>query len=122
MKYTILLAAICTSLVSCTSSNSSNDQANLAIVKKYMEAVENNQAAVMDSLLAESYMGYGPSVGDSVNKKDALASWDYNATNLYESIKYTRYENIAVTVKEGGDAPAGDWVSNWGYLTIKYKD
>jgi ketosteroid isomerase-like protein len=67
-------------------------------------------------------MGYGPSVGDSTNKEEAIKNWKYNAENLYESIKYTRHQNIAVTVKEGGDADAGDWVSNWAYLTIKYKD
>jgi hypothetical protein len=66
--------------------------------------------------------GYGPSAGDSTNKADALINWKYNAANLYESIKYTRYQNIAVTVKEGEEAEAGDWVSNCAYLTIKYKD
>jgi len=93
---------------------------NLAIAKRYMEAVENKNAATMDSLLADNYKGYGPSVGDSTNKEDALKNWNYNAANLYESIQYTRSQNLAVTVKEG-DA-AGDWVSNWALLTIKYKD
>jgi len=122
MKYTIFFAAICLGLISCNTPKDASNADNLAIVKKYMQAVENNLPAVMDSLLADDYMGYGPSVTDSVNKKDALANWEYNASNLYESIKYTRHQNIAVTVAEGGDAPAGDWVSNWGYLTIKYKD
>jgi len=62
------------------------------------------------------------SVGDSVSKKDALENWKYNMTNFYESIKYTRYHNIAVTVKEGEEAEPGEWVSNWAYCTIKYKD
>jgi hypothetical protein len=76
----------------------------------------------MDSLLADNYVGYGPSVGDSVNKQEALANWKYNAENLYESIKYTRYQNIAVTTTEKDEADPGNWVSNWAYLTIKYKD
>jgi hypothetical protein len=80
-----------------------------------------NDPAVMDSLLADNYMGYGPSVGDSINKADALANWKYNAANLYESYEYTRSQSIAVSVKEGEDG-AGDWVSNWAYLTLKYKD
>ncbi len=29
---------------------------------------------------------------------------------------------MAVTVKEGAEADAGDWVSNWAYCTITYKD
>ena len=73
----------------------------------------------MDSLLADNYIGYGPSVGDSVNKEEAISSWKDNAENLYESIKYTRHKELAVSVKEG--EAIGDWVLNWAYLTIKYK-
>ena len=107
MKNLISLAAIITCLFSCNSSTDNKKNESLAIAKKYMEAVETNNVAIMDSLLADNYMGYGPSVG---------------AANLYESIKYTRHQNIAVTVTENDEADAGDWVSNWAYLTIKYKD
>ena len=122
MKQLIFLFALCISLYSCTSDGNNNQAASLAIANKYMDAVENNNAAVMDSLLADNYVGYGPSVGDSINKTDAIASWKYTAENLYESMKYTRHQNIAVTIKEGEEADPGDWVSNWAYLTIKYKD
>src|ERR1700740_438008 len=121
MKQLILSAAITISLFSCTSSADTKATENLAIAKKYMDAVETKNVAIMDSLLADNYMGYGPSVGDSTNKADAIANWKYNAATLYESIKYTRHQNIAVTVKEGEQADPGDWVSNWAYLTIKYK-
>jgi hypothetical protein len=121
MKQVILLIAIGIGLISCTSSDSKKENESLAIAKKYMEAVETNNPQIMDSLLAKNYMGYGPSAGDSTNKADALADWKYNAANLYESIKYSRNQSIAVTVKEGGQADTGDWVSNWAYLTIKYK-
>ncbi len=120
MKQLILYVSISFSLISCSSSSGSKEKENLAIAKKYMEAVESKNAAVMDSLLAENYIGYGPSVGDSTNKQDALKSWKYNAENLYESIVYTRHKELAVTVKEG--EAIGDWVLNWAYLTIKYKD
>ena len=124
MKQLVLLTFISIGLFSCapTADTNKNKEANLAIAKKYLEAVETNNAATMDSLLADNYMGYGPSVGDSINKADSIESWKYNAANLYESVKYTRYQNIAVTVGEGEQAEAGDWVSNWAYLTIKYKD
>jgi len=122
MRQLLLLLVITISLFSCTSTDKPNENESLAVAKKYMEAVEANNSAVMDSLLADNYTGYGPSVSDSVNKKEALESWKYSMTNLYESIQYTRYQNIAVNVKEGEQAEAGDWVSNWAYLTIKYKD
>ncbi len=120
MKQLLLLAIISIGLVSCTSQAVKKENDNLAIAEKYMNAVETNNPAVMDSLLADNYIGYGPSVGDSVNKKDAIDNWKYNAANLYESFEYTRHQNLAVTVKDG-DA-RGDWVLNWAYLTLKYKD
>jgi hypothetical protein len=122
MKQYILLLAACASLFSCTSSNDKKKSDNIAVTKRYMQAVETNNVAAMDSLLADNYMGYGPSVGDSVNKADALANWKYNAQNLYESVKYSRYQNIAVTTTEEDEALPGDWVSNWANVTIKYKD
>jgi limonene-1,2-epoxide hydrolase len=64
-------------------------------------------------------MGYGPSVGDSVNKEEAIAGFKENIENLYESIQYTRHKELAVTVTEG--EAIGDWVLNWDYLTLKYK-
>ena len=121
MKQLILITAICLCLGSCNSSDDKKAEENLAIAKKYMEAVESNNAALMDSLLADNYMGYGPSVDDSINKADAIASWKYNAENLYGSYKYTRSESLAVTIKEDKTG-AGEWVSNWALLTIKYKD
>ncbi len=123
MKQLIIFASIVVFLLSCSSSEDNNNKtANLEIAKKYMQAVETNDAAAMSELLAENYIGYGPSDGDSTNKEEAIKNWKYNAENLYESIKYTRHQNIAVTVKEGEEALPGDWVSNWAYLTIKYKD
>jgi len=120
MKQLIFLAAIGMSVFSCAPAADKLEKENLAIAKKYMEAVETNNAALMDSLLADNYMGYGPSVGDSTNKEDAINNWKYNAENLYASIEYTRHKELAISVKEG--VGKGDWVSNWAYLTIKYKD
>ncbi len=119
MKQLIVLAIISISLFACTSSADKKEKANLAIAEKYMKAVETRDVATMDSLLADNYVGYGPSVGDSTNKEQAILSWKENAENLYESIEYTRHKELAVSVKEG--EAIGDWVLNWAYLTIKYK-
>jgi ketosteroid isomerase-like protein len=122
MKYLIKLFLAGTTFFSCTSPDEAKKKENLALVKKYLEAVETNNPAAMDSVLANDYMGYGPSFNDSTNKRDAIANWQYNAENLYESIKYDRFQNIAVTLGEGEEAEAGDWVSSWALVTIKYKD
>jgi hypothetical protein len=120
MRQLILIAIISVALNSCKDSDDSKQKAHLAIAEKYMEAVETGNTNTMDSLLADNYMGYGPSVGDSINKADAIKSFRYNADSLYESLKYTRHKELAVTVKEGN--AQGDWVLNWALLTIKYKD
>jgi hypothetical protein len=119
MKQLIVLAVISITLFACTSSSDKKEKANLAIAQKYMQAVESKNVAIMDSLLSDNYMGYGPSVGDSVNKEEAIASFKDNIENLYESIQYTRHKELAVTVTEG--EAIGDWVLNWDYLTLKYK-
>ncbi len=119
MKQLIILATICIGLFACTSPAEKKESENLSIARKYMKAVETKDVATMESLLADNYMGYGPSVGDSVNKEDAISSWKDNSENLYESITYTRHKELAVTVTEG--EAIGDWVLNWAYLTIKYK-
>jgi hypothetical protein len=119
MKQLIVLAIISVTLFACTSSADKKEKANLAIAQKYMQAVETKNVALMDSLLADNYMGYGPSVGDSVNKEEAISGFKDNIENLYESIQYTRHKELAVTVTEG--EAIGDWVLNWDYLTLKYK-
>lgn len=120
MKQLIVLALISLSLFACTSSADKKEKANLAIAQKYMQAVETKNVALMDSLLADNYIGYGPSVADSTNKQQAILNWKDNVENLYESIEYTHHQEIATTVKEG--RAKGDWVLNWAFLTIKYKD
>lgn len=120
MKQLIVIALISLSLFACTSSADKKEKANLVIAQKYMQAVETKNVALMDSLLADNYIGYGPSVSDSTNKEEALLNWEFNIDNLYESIEYTHHQELAVTVKEG--RAKGDWVLNWAFLTIRYKD
>ena len=120
MRQLVSLIAISISLFSCTSEAGNTESANMEIAKKFMEAVETKNVASMDSLLAANYIGYGPSVGDSASKEEALKAFKFNSENLYESFEYTRHKELAMTVNEG--EAKGDWVLNWAYLTIKYKD
>jgi hypothetical protein len=120
MKQLIVLAIIGIFLAACTSSAEKKERENLVIAQKYMKAVETKNISVIDSLLADNYMGYGPSIGDSINKEGAVLNTKFLMDNLYESFEYTRHKEIAVTVKDG--EAMGDWVLNWAYLTIKYKD
>ena len=124
MRQLIFFAALCFGMIACNSAEqktvSDKSAENLALAERYKHAVETKDVAAMDSLLADNYKGFGPSVGDSVTKTDAIANWKNVTENLYESIEYTRSESLPVTVPSG--PVAGDWVSNWALLTIKYKD
>jgi hypothetical protein len=123
MKHFLFLGFVLLTLVACTNSNKKQNSDNVAVVEKYKAAVEANNLAVMDSLLADNYMGYGPSVSDSTNKAGALENWKNNAANLYESIQFSQVQNLPVTIEENTDGMApGNWVSSWSLATIKYKD
>src|SRR5690349_19043860 len=111
MKELILVLSITVALCSCTAGAHDKEKEHLAIAKRFMDAVESKNVSAMDSLLAENYIGRGPSVTDSVDKKGAIAAFTTNANDLYESFKYTRHKELAVTVPEG--EAMGDWVLNW---------
>lgn len=89
---------------------------NIALIENYIKAVENLDYDAMDNLLADSYLGIGPSRNDSIRKDQAISNWKTNVENLYEKISYTKSKNIAVKT------PEGEWVSTWADLTIVYKD
>ena len=95
-------------------------QANIKVVKQYIEAVEGLNYDAMDNLLAESYEGYGPSAGDTIKKAAAIASWKKSVDELYANIDYSRSQYAGVTIEEGPNK--GEWVANWAELKIEYKN
>ena len=96
------------------------EKENIAVIEKYIQAVQSKDTQTMSDLLADDYIGYGPSFSDSTNKEQAIASWKDVAENLYEKIEYTRTVNIAAKVTEG--RYPGNFVSDWATLKITYKD
>lgn len=124
MRGLIIFSMLCVCLSSCNSSEDksavNNNDENIAIVNKYRQAVESSNVQVMDSLLADNYVGFGPSISDSINKQEAIDKWKNETSQLYGSLQYAFSQNSAIKVDTG--AAVGDWVSNWAFLTIKYKD
>jgi ketosteroid isomerase-like protein len=118
MKFSSALCSIIILFAACSAPN--NHQASIEIVKKYLEAVDNNDYELMESLLADNYVGFGPSIDDSTNKEMALAGWKWNSENLYEDVQYERTETFASTIDQGPNA--GDWAYNWSHVIISYKD
>ena len=99
---------------------SKNHDANIAVVKQYVEAVENLDYAAMETLLANNYQGYGPSAGDTISREAAIENWKMNVDDLYQKIEYTRSQFAGVTIADGPNR--GDWVANWAELNIEYKN
>ena len=118
MKKSAFILLLLPFMIACASIGN-NSEKNLALVEKYVNAVENMDYKAMESLLAEDYLGLGPSFGDSIGKVQAVENWKYNVENLYEKIEYQRSRMVAVSITSGDNQ--GEWVSNWAELHIIYK-
>lgn len=114
----LLFLALIPLIASC--GGSPNHEAHIEVVKDYVAAVENLDHNAMENLLAESYVGYGPSFGDTIYRQAALDGWKSNVENLYEGIKYSRSQFAGLTIADGPNK--GDWVANWAELKIDYQN
>lgn len=106
--------------IACSGTGDQQQKDNIAVIEKYIKAVQEKDTQTMSDLLAENYIGYGPSFTDSINKDQAIANWKDVAENLYDKIEYTRTVNIAARVTDG--RYPGEYVSDWASLRITYKD
>jgi SnoaL-like domain len=113
----IILAIFGIFLIGCAGND--NSQKNVALIEKYIQAVESEDYETMASLLADNYVGLGPSHTDTIGRTSALENWKNNVENLYETIKYNKSRTMAVNVPDGENK--GEWVSNWAELDILYK-
>ncbi|HEY5747991.1 MAG TPA: nuclear transport factor 2 family protein [Chryseolinea sp.] len=120
MRTPLALSAIVIFMAACSGSEHKTNTENIAVIEKYIKAVEDKDTKTMSDLLADNYVGYGPSFSDSTNKEQAIANWKNVAENLYDKIEYRRTVNITAEVT-GGPHP-GDYVSDWASLKITYKD
>jgi hypothetical protein len=102
------------------SGDDTNTKANAALVEDYVNAVQNLDYDSMETYLSEDYMGYGPSLNDSIGKSGAVENWKKNIQEIYKKIEYKRSRVIAVSIEDGPNK--GDWVSNWAELEITYKE
>ncbi len=119
MKKLFFILVIIVVAASCSVQNDKSE-ANLALVEKYVDAVENLDYSFMENALDDNYMGYGPSHTDSIGKELAIANWKNNIENLYKSVTYNKSRNLANFISEGPNA--GEWVSNWAELNIVFKE
>jgi len=119
MKKMLLFSLVVLTFLSC-SKTEDHSKENIALIEKYIESVVNLDSDAMDTILADDYMGYGPSFDQSINKENAISNWKNTSTDLYKSISYSKNRNIAVSIPDGENK--GEWVTNWAEATIVYKD
>lgn len=119
-KYnSLLFIALLGISIACTQGSSDIGKANVEIVQRYVDAVSGINTADMEALLASNYIGYGPSLGDTIQRDQAIANWkDYTET-LYESISYERVRLLPVKVTDGENP--GDYVSMYSIVNIEFK-
>ena len=125
-KFSLIFLSLVFAVISCNDTRQPaliNEQGiNMAavdVVQRYVNAVKHKNVDTMSALLADNYVGYGPSFNDSVTKEDAVANWRNLAGNLYDSIEFTR--SVFLPAKLTEDPHAGDYVSNWSSVSITYK-
>ena len=115
LTFLVLAGAV---LFACQPQHASKE--NVTLIENYVNAVENLDYDAMDEILADDYIGIGPSVGDTINKENAIANWKKNVTDLYAKIDYNKSKTLPLLPPDG--QADGEWVSNWAELTISYKD
>ena len=120
MKQFLASACVMLFLLSCNNTNQGVNTDNISVVERYAAAVQNKNVDSMAALLADDYVGYGPSFTDSINKADAIANWRNLVANLYDSITYTRFVNLAAKITDGPHP--GDYVCSWSSVRITYKN
>lgn len=118
MKSLIIVLLTSIFLIGCNISQN-NTEKNVLLIEEYVKAVETENSSLMSSLLDDNYMGYGPSINDSLTKVEALANWKTNSDQLYEKIRYQASRNIGINITTGKNQ--GEWVSTWAQLEITYK-
>ena len=119
MKNPLILTMLVAVLIACFSCGTQSEK-NVNLIENYITAVQSMDLKAMELYLADSYLGLGPSYGDSIGKEQALANWKYNMENLYGKIEYKQSRNVAVKITSGDNE--GEWVSSWAELVITYKD
>ncbi len=115
-----LFCALLLTMVIASCNSPSGESRNIELINKFEQALKDVDSETMNLLLADNFVGYGPSIKDSVGKDDFLLLWQHNMEQLYQNFEFKNSEHIEVARMKDGEKQT--WVSNWGRLFIKYRD
>lgn len=96
-------------------------ETNKALITQYVDAIVKGDTSAIGNFLADSYKGYGPGLTDSTDRAKEIKDWGNSWKNDFSSIDFNRAGMIAFNVPADGKFP-GDWVSDWGLITVNYKN
>lgn len=130
--YVLVLCTVCLSIWSCKEKEvtpevvekarlydiSPNEEANMALVNSFIDAIITNKPEALKGLVTDDYMFLGPSAKDSVNVDQLAANWA-----VVDSLRSNQDPGIIVMtslVANEGDLK-GDWVHVWGNYTANVK-
>jgi len=83
---------------------------DLKVVSDYLDAITDNKMSVASNLLADSFIGTGPSYQETQTKAEVIESWEeYHKVRTNQKNDYLRQTFRVID----GDQK-GDWVSIWG--------
>lgn len=120
MKKPLILAGLGLILFSCSPAQKDTKTEDLTVVKNYVKAVESLDFDAMTEYLDDSYLGLGPSYGDSIDKSQAVQSWKFNSEKIYKKIEHTKAQYAFVTIPEGDSK--GNWIATWSELHITFQN
>jgi ketosteroid isomerase-like protein len=92
-----------------------NADADIKLVKDYLNLLVSGNADKAKSLLAENFMAFGPSPADSSNAEQSINSWKEN----YKTQLNRKFDlQAALTVRVLSGNYKGDWVDVWGIYSF----
>ena len=84
---------------------------DIKLVEDYLNSLLLSNPDKAKSLLADNYMGYGPSPADSSNAEQTINSWKENyKTQLNRKVDF----QAVITLRILAGNYKGDWVDVWG--------
>ena len=87
-----------------------NAEADIKVVSDLMNALVAADTVTAKALLANNYMGYGPSSADSANSEKTISNWQAN----YKTQTNLKVNFLSESFRVKSGPQQGDWVSVWG--------
>lgn len=110
-------------MVSCVQQNENaliRTPANEELIQNFMNAYTSGDTVSLDKFFADDFKAHGPGLSDSTDKAGFIAQSKKYWREEWKTNEYDRITMHSMSLKDG--KVPGDWVLDWGFVTITYKD